>query len=46
MYTLTVSVFSLALGVILTLAFQAYQEWAQTPMTGVTQVTAVPILRI
>lgn len=37
MYTLIVSVCSLTLGAILTLAFQAYQEWAQTPLTGVTQ---------
>lgn len=37
MYTLIISVCSIALGVILTLAFQAYQEWAQTPLAGVTQ---------
>lgn len=37
MYTLIVGVCSLALGVVLTLAYQAYQEWAQMPLTGVSQ---------
>lgn len=37
MYTLTVSVCSLALGIVLTLAYQAYHEWAQTPLTVVSQ---------
>ena len=39
MHTIIISICSLALGVVLTLAFQAYHTWAQTPLTGVTQET-------